>query len=174
MPLRLMGLHELLCNKCGLEFKGLDPFGRLERKPVYEIEATGTRRRVPRYPAHLPTTIHLAEQNLDTGTLAYSDPSWGHCESISKFGLTLSLVGTKFAEEELARTGRLLFVTIDLPNGPIDAIVSIVTHDRTGSEKAKGKWVIGASISSISENDSARLATYLDKRAEGGPVITLD
>jgi len=27
--LRLAGLHELLCNNCGLEFKGLDPLGKI-------------------------------------------------------------------------------------------------------------------------------------------------
>ncbi len=171
LPLRLVGLHELLCNQCGLEFKGLDPLHRLERAPSFGTDVPDNRRRAPRYGAHLPAMILLAEQNPETGKLCYSQPSRGHCESISKLGLALSLVGARFAEEELSRAGRLLFVTMDLPNGPIDAVVSAVMHDRSISGKIKGKWLIGASIRQMSESDTVRLATYLDRRSEEEPLV---
>ncbi|MGH9971607.1 MAG: hypothetical protein ACREBG_27950 [Pyrinomonadaceae bacterium] len=172
LPLRFMGLRELLCNKCGLEFKGLDPLGKLERAPHFEIDSSATRRRVPRYAVHLPATIHLAEKNVDTGKVSYSQPSRGHCESISKWGLTLSFVGTRFTEEEVSRVGQLLFVTIDLPNGSIDAVVSIVAYERSVGEQRKR--LVGASVCNMNDNDTARLATYLDKCAEREPVLTLD
>lgn len=172
LPLRFMGLRELLCNKCGLEFKGLDPFGRLERSPQYEIDCSATRRRVPRYAAHLPATIHLAEKNSDTGKVSYSQPSRGHCESISKCGLTLSFLGTRFTEEEVSRVGQLLFVSIDLPNGPIDAVVSIVAYEVYGGEQRKR--LVSASVCNMNESDTARLAAYLDKCAEREPVLVMD
>src|SRR5262245_43719249 len=86
LPRQLIGLRELLCNRCGLEFRGFDPFGRIGRAPSIELEPS-ERRRTPRYTAHLPATIHLAEKDPDTGKVSYSGPSRGHCESISKFGL---------------------------------------------------------------------------------------
>ena len=168
--LRFVGLHELLCNKCGLEFKGLDPFGSLERAPSFQIEPPGDRRRAARYPVHLPASIHLAEKSPDTGKVSYSQPSRGHCESISKLGMSLSFVGTRFAEEELSRIGRLLFVTVDLPNGRVAAVVSVVTYDRP-FELGKGRWLVGVSICNISESDTNRLSTYLEKRGEREPFV---
>ena len=171
ITLRLVGVHELLCNRCGLEFKGLDPFGRFERQPSLGLEPPGNRRRAARYTAHLPATVHLAEKNPDTGKVSYSQPSRGHCESISKLGMTLSFIGTKFAEEELSRIGRLLFVTVDLRHGPVDAVVSVVTCDRQGVEQGKGSWIVGVSICNMSENDTNRLSNYLERRAEGEPPL---
>ena len=172
IPLRFIGLHDLLCNKCGLEFKGLDPLGRLKRAPRSEIDTSRNRRRVPRYPAHLPATIHLAEKSLDSGKVSYSKPSRGHCESISKWGLTLSFVGTRFTEKQLSLVGQLLFVTIDLPNGPIDAVVSIVAHERSGGEQ--GKRLVGVSVLNMNDSDTVRLTAYLDKCAEREPMLALD
>ena len=144
LALRIVGLHELLCNQCGLEFKGLDPFRSFERRPAYDTEFPRNRRRAPRYPGHLPATIHLAEKT-DTNKVSYSEAARGHCESISKLGMTLSFMGTKFAEEELARVGRLLFVKVDLPNGPIAVVVSLVTCDRPGPQHHKRGWLVGVS-----------------------------
>lgn len=172
LPLHFMGLRELLCNKCGLEFKGFDPFGRLERSPQYEIDSSATRRRVPRYAVHLPANIHLAEKKSDTGKISYSQPSRGHCESISQRGLTLSFLGTRFTEEEISRVGQLLFVSIDLPTGPIDAVVSIVAYQRYGGEQRKR--LVSASVCNMNDSDTSRLAAYLDKCAEREPVLLLD
>jgi len=89
---------------------------------------------------------------------------------ISKFGMGLSLVGARFAEGELSRVGRLLFVRVDLPAGPIEAVVTIVTHHRSEGE-GKGKWFLGVNIYQTSEADTARLAAYLEKRAQGEPLV---
>ncbi len=118
----------------------------------------------PGYPAHLPATVHLAEKNPDTGKVSYTQRSRGHCESISKLGMTLTFIGTRFAEEGLARIGRLPFVTVDL-------VVSVVTYHRPGGERGKGGWVVGVSICNISENDTDRLSTYLETRAEREPLL---
>jgi PilZ domain-containing protein len=172
IPLRFVGLRELLCNNCGLEFKGLDPLGRLKRIARRGRDTSQNRRRVPRYRTHLPATVHLAKKNLDSGKVSYSEPSRGHCESISKYGFTLSFVGTRFTEEQLSLAGQLLFVTIDLPDGQIDAVVSIVAHERSGGEH--GKRVVGVSVLNMNDSDTARLAAYLDKCAERERVLALD
>jgi len=173
-PLRLIGMHEMLCNTCNLEFKSLDPFGRFKRSRSDPKQATYNRRRAPRYQAHLPATIHLAEKNAETGKVSYSQSARGHCEAISKFGVALTFVGTRFAEEEVARVGRPLFVTIDLPNGRIEALVSILTYQRTGGEEGKGKWRIGGAFSNMNEDDVAHLSSYLEKREKAEPVLSVD
>src|SRR5690242_5718972 len=135
--LRAVGMHKLLCNNCGLVFKGFDPQGKVQRtstrapKPDKSKDLSN-RRRGPRYIAHLPAAISLIEGDAQVGKVSYSQPSRGHCETISSFGMLLSLVGTRFGEDELSRPGRLLFVRVDLPDGAIEAVVAVITQERVG------------------------------------------
>jgi hypothetical protein len=165
IPLRLIGVHELLCNNCNFEFKRFDLLGSFKRAPSDEEDPAVNRRRAPRYRVHLPANIHLAEKSRESGKVTYSQPARGHCEVIGKFGLALAFVGTRFAEQDLARKGRLLFVTIQLPDSRIEALVTVLMHHRSGAEDGKGKWFIGGSFSNLSEENTARLAAYLEKRA---------
>ena len=170
----MVGMHKLLCNNCGLVFKGFDPLGARQRAPSEDYKPDANRRRAPRFYVHLPTAVSLIEGDTRSGKVTYSQPSRGHCEAISKFGMRLSLVGTRFPEAELSRQGRLLFIRIDLPEGPVESVVAIVTSDRGGGEEGKKKWVLGVKIHQISDADGERLTNYLDKRAKGEPLILPD
>lgn len=168
--LRAIGLHKLLCNNCGLVFKGFDPLRNVQRAPVEEVNEVRNRRRAPRYNVHLPAEISLIDDKVKIGKATYSDPSRGHCETISKFGMNLSLVGARFTEGELSRIGRLLLVRVDLPDGSIEAVVSLVTQERVGDERKK-KWSLGVRIQQMSDDDTQRLETYLTTHSSGRPVI---
>ena len=168
--LRMIGLHKLLCNNCGLVFKGFDPLRSVQRTPSYEKFGRENRRRNPRYNVHLPAAISLVDDKKQVGKVTYSEPSRGHCESISKFGMSLSLVGARFTEGELSRIGRLLFVRVELAEGPIEAVVVLVSHDRVG-EQLRKKWLLGVRIHQMSDEDTQRLEEYLKSRAEGLPVV---
>jgi hypothetical protein len=166
--LRAVGLHKLLCNNCGLVFKGFDPQGKFQREPAEAAKrniakAVPNRRRGPRFNAHLPANISLIEGDAQVGKASYSQPSRGHCEAISKYGMLVSLVGTRFEEAELSRTGRLLLIHIELPNGLVEAVVSIVTHERTGEEQRK-RWLLGVETRQISDEHGELLAEYLERR----------
>jgi len=168
--LRALGLHKLLCNNCGLVFKGFDPLAKHQREPSEKPKQVRNRRRGPRYYAHLPSAISLIDGEVKVGKVSYSQPSRGHCETISKFGFGLSLSGTRFSEEDLSRKGRLLFVRLDLPEGPVEAVVKIVTSARTG-EESKKRWLLGANIHQMSDDDRERLNVYLEKRRYDEPLI---
>lgn len=168
--LRMVGMHKLLCNNCGLVFKGFDPLGSHQRAPSEKQKRVRNRRRGPRYYAHLPCGISLIEGTAQVGKVSYSQPSRGTCETISIFGMRLSLVGTRFSEADLSKPGRLLFVRVDLPDGSIEAVVTIVTSERA-CEDARKKWLLGTKIHQMSDEDRARLTTYLEKRAKEDPVI---
>ena len=164
-------MHKLLCNNCGLVFKGFDPLGTHQRAPSEKKrKQVQNRRRSPRYNSHLPTAISLIDGNVQAGKVSYSQPSRGHCETISKFGMKLSLVGTRFSEAELSRTGGLLFVRVDLPEGPVEGVVKIVTSER-GGEEGKKKWLLGVNIQQMSDDDRERLSEYLEKRRQDAPVV---
>jgi predicted Zn-ribbon and HTH transcriptional regulator len=165
--LRMVGMHKLLCNNCGLVFKAFDPLGTQKRAPSEKQKQVRNRRRGPRFYAHLPTAISLIDGKA--GKVSYSQPSRGHCETISKFGMELSLVGTRFTEAELSLRG-LLFVRVDLPEGPIEAVVTIVSSKRAG-EAARKRWMLGVRIQQMSDADHERLASYLEKRAQDEPVF---
>jgi len=170
---RLAGGDEFLCNNCGLEFKSFDLSGKVQRAPATETESLANRRRAPRYKVHLPARISLAEKDAVTGKLLLSKESRGHCVTISKLGLALSFIGSRFEDEAFVKTGRLLLVAITLPNGPVDAVVTTVTHDRVGTGGATASWLVRASITQMSEGDNARLLSYLDKRGNETPLFTL-
>lgn len=171
--IRMFGLHKLLCNNCGLVFKGFDPLRSHQREPSEKPKQVRNRRRGARFYAHLPSAISLIDGKVQAGKVSYSQPSRGHCETISKVGMGLSLVGTRFSEADLSRIGRLLFVRVDLPEGPIEAVVTIVTVERAG-EEGKRKWLLGVNIHQISDEDRERLNAYLDKRRRGEPLIISD
>lgn len=166
----MVGMHKLLCNNCGLVFKGFDPLGAHQRAPSDQEKQVRNRRRGPRFYAHLPSAISLIDGKAQAGKVSYSQPWRGHCETIGKFGMRLSLAGTRFPEAELSRIGRLLFVRVDLPDGPIEAVVKIVSSERTGEETRK-KWILGVNIHQISDENRERLTAYLGKRSEDEPVI---
>ena len=171
--IRVFGLHKLLCNNCGLVFKGFDPLAKHQREPSEKPKQVRNRRRGARFYAHLPSAISLIDGKVQVGKVSYSQPSRGHCETISKFGMGLSLVGTRFSEADLSRIGRLLFVRVDLPDGPIEAVVTIVTVERTG-EEGKKKWLLGVNIHQISDENRELLNAYLDKRRRGEPLTISD
>lgn len=170
LPLRMVGIHNLLCNNCGLVFKRFDPRGTQKRAPSEQPKQVENRRRGPRFYSHLPSEISLIEGNVQAGKVSYSQPSRGHCELIGAFGMQLSLVGTRFSEADLSTRGRLLFVRVDLPEGPVEAVVNIVTSGRTGEEGRK-KWALGVSIHQMADPDRERLTSYLEKRLTDQPVI---
>lgn len=172
--LRMVGMQKLLCNNCGLVFKAFDPLGTQKRAPSEKEKQrqVRNRRRGPRFYAHLPAAISLIDEK-DGGKASYSQPSRGQCETISKFGMRLSLVGTRFTETELSQLGRLLFVRIDLPEGPIEAVVTIVSSER-GGEGARRRWTLGVKIHQMSDADRERLTSYLEKRARDEPLVISD
>lgn len=166
---RLAGLHKLLCNTCGHVFHGFDPLRRLGRVAAERRPNSRNTRRSPRFRAHLPAAISTITGAAKGGIVSYSDPSRGHCEAINEFGVGLSLVGSRFSEDQLTRVGSLLFVRINLPEASIEAVVSVLNHQRVG-EGMKSKWFLGAKFHQISDEDKASLIAYLQKRQQDQPL----
>jgi hypothetical protein len=169
--LKLAGLHELLCNNCGLEFKGFDPLRKIQRKPSRNRERRGNQRRFARYKVHLPASISLVERHALTWDVRYSKAAQGHCETISQSGMALSFVGSRLSESELKRPGCPLYVTVNLPGSVIAAVLSTVTC--THGVNGQSKWFVGTKIMQMSDADAAALATYLEKRARTVPIMPL-
>ena len=169
---QVAGLHELLCNNCGLEFKGFDPLRRLKRVPAKQAAKRTNDRKFPRFKVHLPATISLVERNPVTWEVAYSGAAHGHCETISQGGMALAFMGSRFCENQLGRFGCQLYVTVKLPSAVIAAVLSIITCERARSKK-QGLWSVGGAITQMSDADAALLTKYLQKLAKSEPVLAL-
>jgi len=172
LVLQMAGMHELLCNNCGLEFKGFDPLRKLERKPAARAKVATNTRRFPRYKVHLPATIALVERNALSWDVSYSKPARGHCEMISQGGMALSFVGSRFSEQQLKKPGCPLYVTVDLNSGVIAAVLATVTCDRLGTN-GQATWFVGAKVTQMSDSDGTILSTFLEKRAQAEPFVAL-
>ena len=168
---QMAGLHELLCNNCGLEFKGFDPLRRLKRMPARQTQKRTTDRRFPRYSAHLPATIAIVERNPVTWEVTYGRAAQGRCEVISQGGVSLAFVASRLREDDLP-LGCSLYVTIRLPCAVIAAVVSAITCERIDANK-QVKWRVGAAITQMSDGDAAKLAEYLQKQAKTERVLAL-
>ncbi len=165
--LRLLGQRVFLCNNCGLEFKKFAPRVLGARAASTNRESIANRRRAPRFGAHLPASVSLVEVHAETGEALHSPPAKGHCTAISKYGLTVSFLGTRFEDADFAQIGRPLLITVTLPNGSADMLVTTVTHARqaVGRGSRQG-WLIGSAIKKMSAEDRGRLEDYLVSRAE--------
>ena len=166
---QLAGLHELLCNNCGLEFKGFDPLRKLTRAPTRYTGKRKTDRRFPRYKVHLPATISLVERNPVTWEVTYSHAARGHCEVISQGGLAVAFVGSRFRQDQLV-PGCSFYVTINLPCAAIAAVVSAITCERVGANKS-AQWLVGGAFTQMSDGDATKLGEYLTVRAKAGRVL---
>jgi len=166
---QLAGLHELLCNNCGLEFRGFDPLRRLKRAPAKHAGKRKTDRRFPRYKVHLPARISLVERNPLTWEVTYSEPALGHCEVIGQGGLSLAFAGSRLRESELV-TGCSLYVTVNLPASVIAAVVSAITCERFGSNKSS-RWVVGGAFTQMSDSDAMNLGAYLQRQAKADRAL---
>ena len=162
LPVRMLGLHELICNRCGHEFKGFDLFAQLDREPSVELERVGARRRAPRYNVHIPSSIALVEGAGEAGRFTYGQPSRGHCDSISKLGMTVSFVGSRFKKEQLESDDCLHFVRLELADGLIESVIKVISRHRVESGSSISKWVVGGTIRHIDEESKERLTAYLE------------
>lgn len=167
---QMAGLHELLCNNCGLEFKGFDPLRKLKRIPIQRRDCRENIRKFPRFAVHLPATIAMVQRNPLSWDVSYSEAARGHCEVLSQGGMGLAFVASRFPEDQLTRPGCPLYVTVSLTGSIIAAVVSTITCVRVGG-RGPAKWQVGAAITQMSDSDSARLASFLEKRAETEPIL---
>ncbi len=163
--LRLGGAHELLCNNCGLVFKGFTWAAKFKRIASRIKESNQNRRRAPRYKAHLPATIRLVDKK-ENSEPSFSPSVQGHCQTISSLGMAVSFVGSRFDPAEITKNGRLLLVVVTLPAGAVEALVKTVTHERIENPKGPANWFLGTALVEISKSDRSLLSNYLENKAK--------
>lgn len=162
LPLRLIGVNELLCNNCHLEFKGLALFGKLRRSESTTQEVINNRRRAPRFNVKVPVTAAVVIKESITGGTKYSATIQGYTLDLSKIGLAVVLPESRAGEHDLTDPNNWLWLKLELPTGTVAMRAAPVRHEKLGKKNGDRGWVIGVHIRKIDEQDAGRFYNYLD------------
>lgn len=159
LALRAVGIQELLCNNCNLEFRGVVLFGRLERAKDTHQECGINRRRAPRFKVKVPAAVAAVIKDTVYQGIKYSPVLRGHTSDLSSIGAGLVLPGCSIGEHDLTAPDQRLWVKLQLPTGPVILRAAYVRHEKLPG--TAGRWLIAAHIRKIQEADAARLHDYL-------------
>jgi hypothetical protein len=164
LPLRLVGVQELLCNNCNLEFKGV-AFGKLERAKATHEETIRNRRRAPRFKVKVPFTLAVLIKDPRSQGVKYSPMLHGHTVDISGIGLALFLPDVRAGEYDVSAHDQRLWLKLELPTGAVVMRVSPVRREKMAGGGSGAGWIIGAHIRQIDEADSAQYHAYVETLA---------
>ena len=81
----------------------------------------------------------------------------GYTRDVSATGLALILPAIRLGEHYLTGEGRTLHVVLEFPSGTIEMNVIPVRYERLDESETEKGYLIGASITEMSDHDRARL-----------------
>lgn len=161
LHLRLVGVRDLLCNNCNLEFRGFALPGRIRRGRSEQADDTPNLRRAPRYKVRLPAQVRQIVRGHFGGDAEYSPAVRGHTRDVSRIGLALVLPAGGVEGYDLFDAEKRLQVWIGLPTGTIVMQVALVNHAKVGGA-GPARVVVGAHIRNIGEAERAALHRYIE------------
>jgi hypothetical protein len=160
--LRLLGIHELFCNNCALEFRRFAPSKKIKRNQSEERETTLNQRRAPRFKVRLNVRLaKILKERFGEETL-YATELSGYTQDVSKIGLAIILpnVQAEAADFSDSRLGFCAFV--DLPTETLKMRIVSVRCEQLLKGAERRHLLIGAHIRSISEADRVAFHLYIE------------
>lgn len=162
LGLRLLGINELFCHNCHLEFKGFALPGSLKRVPSSRDEAGVNRRRAPRFKARLTAYVSLMDVDPASKGMRYSAELRGQTRQISAMGLSVELPESPDWSRRFNGSGRRLRIRLLLPAvGPIHLHIAPVYQAKLDESRSEAGHLIAGPITKIEGTDRARLLDYL-------------
>jgi hypothetical protein len=123
----------------------------------------GNRRSGKRVDAQLSFTLNLSDPRASSNGYRRLPSLDGHTLDVSVTGLALVVPAIRVGEHYLAGADHKLYLTLELPGGPVDMKVTPVRYETLDD----GGYVIGARIVEMSDTDRANFEKYVlatDKR----------
>jgi hypothetical protein len=163
--LHLVGVRELLCNNCNLEFKAFT-LGRQPRRTTSDKqEISCNRRRGRRFDAKLPAQVAVILTEDRAGGGQYSSILQGHTSNVSKLGIALVLPAVRVDGHHLMPKSvghnRSLWVRLSLASGLVTMRVTPIHSEAL--RHPSGSHLVGAQIKSIYQDDQTRYLDYIDQ-----------
>ena len=124
-------------------------------------EFVGNLRHAPRHKVRLRFSVSLLDIRADAGDARRSPKLEGHTRDISATGMALIVPAIRIGNHYLTGEGHTLRVMLESPPGPVQMQVTPARYeqlDESGTEKG---YLIGVSISKMSESDRSRFISYL-------------
>ena len=119
------------------------------------------RRHAKRREARLPLTVSLAACVQQNGFRRQATLE-GHTLDISTTGLSFVVPAIRIAEHYLTGEDRKLWLTVNLPDGPIEMQVTPVRYEALDEHEAEKGYVIGVLIKEMSDDHRAGFECYVN------------
>ena len=126
----------------------------------------GNRRRVIRRKVRLPASVSVIEGEAPADHAPSPLSVLGYTRDISANGLALIVPSIALSEDELKSGASRLRVILALPVGDVEMVVTHARHERLDESEAEVGYLIGVSISVMSEGARDLYLEYL--RGLGG------
>jgi hypothetical protein len=120
----------------------------------------GDRRRAERVKAHLPFAVSLLDDRAVNNSRGPHSLD-GHTLDISTSGLALIVPAIRIGDHYLAGEDRGLHVALELPAGSVAIQATAVRYERLDEDESEKGYLIGVSITAMSDSDRARYNEYV-------------
>jgi len=120
----------------------------------------GNRRTSRRVRARVSFTLSLSDPRVNSNGARKLPKLDGHTLDVSATGLALIVPAIRIGEHYLAGGDRKLYLTLELPTGPVEIKVASVRYE--GLEDESG-YLIGTRILEMSDADRASFEKYVAK-----------
>ena len=121
----------------------------------------GNRRRVTRRKVRLPVSVSLIYGDAPAGSSHSPMSVLGYTRDISADGLALIVPAIPTGEDELTSGDHRLRIILALPVGDVEMRATLVRHEHLDKSEQDIGYLIGVSISEMSENERDLYLEYL-------------
>lgn len=146
---RVFGLNELLCNNCGLTFKGFAVPGSVKRAPSQKKEIAGNRQLAPRFKVKLTANLAVTLSDSWEGETKLSPRLEGYTRDISKIGLAIVVPEYGYFGFNFSDPNQRLVVAVALPTGVVELRAAPVRREPMRPQTTTSGWLIGLRITKM-------------------------
>ncbi len=127
----------------------------------------GNRRRAPRHKMRLPLSLSLLDLRPKANGANRSPALEGYTRDVSETGLALIIPAIRIGEHYLTGEDRTLSILLEFPTGPIQMSVVPVRYERLDESETEKGYLVGVSITEMSDDDRARFVAHMRKLTKG-------
>jgi hypothetical protein len=127
----------------------------------------GDRRRARRVKAILDFTLSLVGPAVSSNGAKRVISVKGHTLDLSSTGLALIVPSIIVNEHHLVGENRNMFVTLELPDGPIELSVTPIRYERLDDHPTETGYLIGVRLNPGNEKERLRFHEYVSQLLRG-------
>jgi len=127
----------------------------------------GDRRHAKRAKARLNFTLSLVGPALSSNGTKRVISIKGHTLDLSSTGLALIVPSIIVNEHHLVGENRNMYVTLEMPDGPIELNVTPIRYERLDEHPTETGYLIGVRLKNIEERDRLRFSEYVSQLLQG-------